>query len=94
MIFSVGLTILLLTQQSSFGLDCWVCHLKLNGNPNACYDNHQGILEKCNFTNPLCVMKKKTIGFFSKTVTNWRYCTEKKEHHVFNCRDWGNRMVS
>ena len=100
MIFSVGLTILLFQSiPAIYGLDCWVCHLNLNGNPNACYDNHQGVLEKCNFTKPLCVMTKKKIGIWAPTVTNWRYCTERKEHHVFNCRDvpggtWARSTVS
>ena len=93
MIFSVGLIILLC--QSSFGLDCWVCHLNLNGNPNTCYDNDKGVLEKCNFSKPLCVMTKREIsGIFSKTETKWRYCTQRKEHHGLNCQTWAGSMGS
>ena len=95
MLLSLWITILLC--QLCLGLDCWVCHLNLRGSPNTCYDNHMGILEKCNYTKPLCVMKAKKKLFYKSTY--WRYCTERKEHHVFNCRDepggdWTRSKVS
>ena len=66
MLLSLWITILLC--QLCLGLDCWVCHLNLRGSPNTCYDNHMGILEKCNYTKPLCVMKAKKKLFYKQLL--------------------------